>query len=205
MSFLQQLGWREATKNFDATKKIDAETLEKILTATQMTPSSFGLQPYKIYVVSDEEVRKKIQENAWNQAQVVDASHLLVFCSRTDILEKRIDELLEASSGGNVEIKEKMKGYEDLMRQFLGQRDAEKMRAWADRQTYIALGFAMAACAEIKVDSCAIEGFSPEKTDEILGLPENEKSVVLLPIGYRKEDNGRPKVRFSKKDLFTIS
>lgn len=202
MSFLSQLNWREATKNFDTEKKIDNATLEKILEAIQMTPSSFGLQPYKIYVVTDMQTRKKIQENAWNQAQVTDASHLLVFCSRTDILEKRIDELMEINSGGNPEMKEKMKGYEDLMRQFLGQRDNEKMQAWADRQTYISLGFAMAACAELGVDSCAIEGFSPEKTDAILELPQQEKSVVLLPIGFRKEENGRPKVRFSKEDLF---
>lgn len=203
LSFLTQLNWREATKKFDTEKKIDHVTLEKIVKAIQMAPTSFGLQPFHVHIVQDLDKRIRIQETAHGQPQVSECSHLLVFCTRTDIPEKRIDELLEIISGGSEEQKEKLKGFSDVVHNFLGKMNKDEQKAWADRQTYIALSFAIAACAELGVDSCPMEGFSPEKTDEILHIPKNQKTVVLLPIGYRKEKSSRPKVRFPKKDLFS--
>lgn len=203
MSFLSQLNWRFAAKDFDSTKKVNEQDLQKILDAITLSPSSFGLQPFHVNVITNQDVKEEIQKNAWNQPQVRNCSHLLVFSSRTDILENRIGELIDISSGGDAEIKKNLHDYEELMRRFLGKLSQEQTKSWADHQTYIALGFAMAACAELNIDSCPIEGFSPEETDTILNLPAHIKSVALLPIGYRKEDPKRPKVRFSEEDLFT--
>ena len=107
-------------------------------------------------------------------------------------------------SGGDRNIREKMSRYEDVIRSFLKGKSKDDIKRWADRQTYIALGFAMASCTELKIDSCPIEGFVPEKIDVILNFPEHLKSVVLLPMGYRTEEPSHPKVRFPKEDLFTL-
>ncbi len=203
MTFLSQLTWRNATKDFDPDKRVSDEDLAKIKDSIRMSPTSFGLQPYHVVIVTDAETRAQIREHAWGQAQITDSSHLLVFCTRLDITEKRIDQLIALASGGNPAAKEALAGYEGMMRNALGSRSAEVLKAWGDRQTYIALGFAMAACAELQVDSCPIEGFVPEEVDKILKLPPHIKSVAMLPIGYRKADPTKPKVRFSEADLFS--
>ncbi len=203
-SFLEHLEWRNAEKNFDPAKKVSEEGLNKVLEAVRFTPTSFGLQPFHVYVVTDEAVRGKIREASWGQAQVTDASHLLVFASRLGINE-RIEKYFQIASGGDAAVRESMKGYEDMMRGFAGGMTPEREKHWADKQAYIALGFALAACAELEIDSCPMEGFDPSAVDALLGLPENMKSVVMLPIGYRKDMPHHPKVRFGADDLFTIA
>ncbi len=203
MTFLSQLTWRNATKDFDPDKNVSAEDLAKIKDSIRMAPTSFGLQPYHVVVVTDADTRKQIREHAWGQAQITDSSHLLVFCTRLDISEKRIDQLIAMMSGGNPAAKEALAAYEGMMRNMLGTRSEAEIKAWGDRQTYIALGFAMAACAELQVDSCPIEGFVPEEVDKILKLPPHLRSVVMLPIGYRQGEPTRVKVRFGEDDLFS--
>jgi nitroreductase len=201
-AFLDQLAWRNAEKHFDASKKLDEETLQKILHATQMAPSSFGIQPYHVYVVSNPEVKAKLREAAWNQAQFTEASHLLVFASRTDHLA-RADQYFELATGGSAEARTQMKAYEDMMKGFIAAMPEAAHKPWADRQTYIALGFALAAAAELEVASCPMEGFDSKAFDEILGLPAHMKSVVSLSLGYGNGAPTRPKVRFPETDLFT--
>lgn len=200
--FLDQLDWRRAVKTYDPEKKLSEETIQHILRATQMAPSSFGIQPYHVYVVTDVAVREKLRAAAWDQAQFTDASHLLVFATRTDVMQ-RIDEYFDTASGGDEEKKAAMQGYRDMMEGFIGGMPQEAQKPWADRQTYIALGFALAAAAELEVDSCPMEGFSTADFDQILGLPENMKSVVCLSLGYTNEEATRAKVRFDQDDLFT--
>lgn len=200
--FLEQLDWRRAVKVYDPEKKISEEDMKQILRASQMAPSSFGIQPYHVYIVTDVAVREQLRAEAFDQAQFTDASHLLVFASRTDMNE-RIDGYFETASSGDAEKKAAMQGYRDVIEGFVGNMPAEKQKNWADRQTYIALGFALAAAAELEVDSCPMEGFNPAKFDEILGLPEHMKSVVCLSLGYASEPAKRPKVRFPESDLFT--
>jgi nitroreductase/dihydropteridine reductase len=200
--FLSQLDWRFAAKDFVEDKKVSAENLEKIVEAVHLTPSSYGLQPYHVYVVQAEEIKQKIQEIGFNQPQYGHSTAILVFCSRTDVLQ-RIDEYQETVSGGNPEVKEKLQGYTDIMRGTFKEKTVDERKAWADRQTYLALGFAMAACAELEVDSCPMEGFIPAKMDELLELPTHMKSVACLTLGYRTADPKRGKFRFSKEDLFT--
>jgi nitroreductase len=200
--FLEQLNWRHAEKNFDAEKTLEDAQLNAILEATRMSPSSFGIQPYHVYVVSDASVKTKLRAAAYDQAQFTDASCLLVFASRTDHM-KRVDQYFEYASDGDAETREKLKGYEDMMRGFIQNMPQEAWKPWADRQTYIALGFALAAAAELEVQSCPMEGFDTKQFDEILGLPEHMKSVVVLSLGYSDGSPARSKVRFPEDDLFT--
>ena len=202
MTFLSQLNWRHATKSFDPNKKVSDEDLEKIKDAIQMAPTSFGLQPFHVKIITAPAIRDQIRPVSWDQAQITDSSHLLVFCARTDAMS-RIDGYMEIASGGNPEARGKLEMYENLMKGALEPRSPEELKHWADKQTYIAHGFALAACAELKIDSCPIEGFDPAAVDKILGLPENTQSVVLMPIGYRAEEPKHGKVRFPESDLFS--
>lgn len=202
MSFLSQLDWRHATKNFDPNKKVPDDQLAQLKEAIQLTPTSFGLQPFHVKIVDSEAIKAAIKPHAWDQAQITDCSHLLVFCARTDVMD-RVNQYFEVATGGNAEVREKMKGYEDLMVGALQPRNEAQHEEWANRQVYIAHGFALAACAELEIDSCPIEGFVPAEADKILELPSHIKSVVLMPIGYRAEEPSHGKVRFPESDLFS--
>jgi nitroreductase len=186
MSFLSNLSWRYATKSFDTSKKVSEIDLEKILEAIRLTPTSFGLQPYHFYVVSNQDIQNKIQEAAWNQPQIGTASHLIIFTARTDF-QTNNNEFFESMSGGNPDVRTKLKGYEDMITGSVGAKSPEDYLTWASKQVYIAHGFALAACAELQIDSCAMEGFDPIAVGKILGLPKNHKALVMLPIGYRAE------------------
>jgi len=200
MTFINNLDWRFAAKSFDPQKSVSDVDLETIKEAISKTPTSFGLEPYHVKVITADDLKEKIKPVSWDQPQITTCSHLLVFCYRTDIVDDRINAYVENATGGNEAGKAAMEGYRQLMHDNISQRDVP---VWASRQTYIALGFAMAACAELQVDSCPIEGFDPAAVDAILDLPEHLKSVVLLPIGYRSEDPNRPKVRFPKDEIFS--
>lgn len=202
-SFLSHLSWRFAVTDFDPQRKVSEEDLQKILEAIRMAPSSFGLQPYHIFVITNEELRKRLREKGFNQPKITEGSHFLVFASRTDILE-RIENYMQMASGGDSEIRAKMKGYEDMMKGSMQGKSTQDLKTWSDRQTYIALGFGLAACAELGIDSGPMEGFEPPAYDQILNLPESMKSVVAMAIGYRAHDPERPKVRFSNEDLFSF-
>ena len=200
MSFLTQLNWRYATKKFDTSKKVSDEQLAAIQNAIKMAPTSFGLQPFHVVVVSNPELKTKLRAVSWDQSQVTDASHVLVFCARTDVLP-RVGQYFTGLTQGNAEIRASLKGYEDMMTGFASGLDAQTVHKWATYQAYIALGFAMAACAEIEVDSCPMEGFDRDAYNTILELPENMKAQVILPIGFRAADDIiRPKFRFD--DIF---
>lgn len=200
MSFLTQLSWRYATKQFDSTKKLSEEQLQKVMEAIKMVPTSFGLQPFKVILVTNQDTRLKLKDAAWGQSQVIDASHLLVFCANTDVLP-RVNTYFEMASAGNSELRTSMKGYEEMMSGFVSSLPAENMLPWTTRQVYIALGFALAACAELEIDSCPMEGFDPQQFKTILELPESINPVVILPVGFRSVDDVvHPKVRFN--DLF---
>lgn len=195
-NFLSQLQWRHATKIFNPEKKIDSETVRKILESIQMTPSSLGLQPYKVLIIEDQKQKDELQTYSKNQPQIGTASHVLVFCRDTNV-DETIKEYSKNALKAGV-------NPEDL-NHFLAMLKTYKSKcteSWANEQVYLALGFAMAACAELEIDSCAIGGFEPEKYDKMLNLPPHIKSSVVLPIGYRQDDPIRPKVRKTKSQLF---
>lgn len=200
MSFLSNLEWRYATKKFDTSRKVSPEDLEKILEAIRMTPTSFGLQAYRFYVVSDPEILEKIQAVSFHQQQVGTASHLIVMCARNDLMQAK-DEYFDALSGGNPEARASLAGFEQMLTGYIPSSSPE----WAKKQTYIAMGFLLAACAELRIDSCAMEGFDPVAVAGILSLPENLSVASMTPIGYRAPDQvPQGKVRFPKEKLFTF-
>lgn len=200
--------WRYATKKFDATKKVSEEDLDTILEAIRLSASSYGLQPYHILVVTNKEIKEKLKPFSWGQSQITDASHLIVFANQADFGGELVDDYLSIlSQTRNVPLEE-LKGYGDFVKSKLIDMPTEVKTNWTARQVYIALGNALQATAELKIDSTPMEGIEPEKYDEILNLSEKGlATAVVLAIGYRSDEDETqhlPKVRKSKEELFTL-
>ncbi len=200
---LDALNWRYATKAFDASQIIPAETWSALEESLVLTPSSFGLQPWKFLVIQDKALRESLVPHAWGQRQVADCSHLVVMTVKKSLSVADIDAFLARIvevRGGTADA---LLGYRKMM---LGSHEQGFMSTdWAKKQAYIALGQFMAACALLKIDTCPMEGFVGSKFDEILGLEaQGLTTAVLCPAGYRSVDDKYaviPKVRFAAKDV----
>lgn len=206
-NILENRTWRYATKKFDSTKKISEEDFDLLMESVRLSASSYGLQPYQIFVVSNKEIRERLKPVSWGQSQITDASHLIVFANQTEFGGELVDDYLTTlSKTRNVPLNE-LKGYGDFAKSKLIDLSAEIKSNWAAKQVYLALGNLMQAAAELKIDTCPMEGFDAEKYNDILGL--NEKSLtasIVLPIGYRSEEDETQhyaKVRKSKEELIT--
>ena len=188
---LHALNWRYATKTFDASKIIPEATWKTLEETLVLSPSSFGLQPYRFLVVKDAAIRKQLQPHSWNQTQVVDASHYIVFAARTGITENEIDAFLNRIVEVRGIPRESLEGYRGMMYGSLLSPGAEaRIPHWAALQAYIALGNLMTAASLVGVDTCAIEGFAPAEYDAILGLKEQGyASVVCCALGYRSAED----------------
>lgn len=199
--------WRYATKKFDPTKKISGDDLEILLEATRLSASSYGLQPYHVIVVSDQKVKEQLKPASWDQSQITDASHVIIFANATDFGEELVDDYLANVSETRGVPAEGLKGYSDFMKSKLIDLPKETKSTWTAKQAYIAFGNLMQAAAELRIDTCPMEGFESEKYNEILGLDEkNLNAAVVLTVGYRSEEDATqhlPKVRKSKEELFT--
>jgi len=202
MSFLDNLEWRFATKKFNPESKLSSENLTKILRAIRFAPTSMGLEPFHVFVIKDSQLREKLREHSFNQPQVTDASHLLVFCTRTDISD-RINDYIDLAGAGGKTSKEKLQPLKMMLEDSTKNMSAEELLNWTRRQAYLALGFGLSACAELKIDSCPMEGFVPDEVDKVLGLPKHLRSVAYLAVGYRQTGPSRNKIRFSETELFT--
>ena len=187
---LDLLQWRYATKKMDPKQAVSDDKVEQILEAVRLTASSSGLQPYEVIVVTNPQVRERIQAIAWNQAQITEGSHLLVFAAWDNYTVERINMMFDLV---NDERGFKNQGWEDYRQMLLGiypPRDAEVNFQHAARQAYIGLGTALLAAAELEVDSTPMEGFDPNALDEILDLRSRGlRSVAILPLGYREAEN----------------
>ena len=206
MNLTENLKWRYATKKFDASRKISSENLEKIKEAVQLSASSYGLQLYKVFILEDRELREKLKAVSWGQRQITDASYLIVFCNYSEVKDEHVDEYLQLKARAEqVDIGD-FKGYGDFMKKKIQEKSATELRSWTASQTYLALGNLLAACAELKVDACPMEGFEPEAYNKILGLTEQGlNAAVIAAIGYRSEDDPAqqtPKVRKPVDMLF---
>ncbi len=208
MELLDKLNWRYAAKAMNG-EKVAQEKVDNIIEAISLAPTSSGLQPFKVFVITNQEVKEKIRPIAWNQSVITDCSHLLVFAAwdtyTADRINKQFD-LVNTVRGF------KNEGWENYRQMLLGsypQQDEEVNFNHAAKQAYIALGHAMIAAAYEEVDSTPIEGFVPAKLDEILGLREKGlRSSVILTLGYRQADKdwlvNLKKVRKPKEDLVTL-
>ena len=206
MKLIENLKWRYATKKYDTSKKVSAEDMNQIKEAIRLSASSYGLQLFKVLDVEDKTIREKLLPASWGQTQISDASHLLVFCGYADVKDEDVDEYMNLKAEvSNIDV-EKLKGYGDFVKGTLNKFPVEFKQMWTAKQTYIALGNAMAACAELKIDSTPMEGFEAEAYNEILGLSEKGlKADVVLAVGYRSDEDDtqhHPKVRKSVESLF---
>lgn len=204
--FIEQQNWRYATKKFDATKKISTSDLEILKEAIRLSTSSYGLQPYKVFIVENPEIREQLKPASWDQSQIVDASHLVVFANYTSLDESVIDNYIKRISKTREIAEENLKGYGDFMKsKILGLTPAQQA-VWTSKQTYLALGNLLNAAAELEIDVTPMEGFEPEKYNDILKLSEqNLNASLVATIGYRHEEDANQhvkKVRKSKEELF---
>ncbi|MCQ0110239.1 Nitroreductase [Zhouia amylolytica] len=206
-NIIENLKWRYATKKFDPSKKISPQDLETLKEAIQLSASSYGLQPYQVLIIEDQEIREKLKPAAWNQTQITDASHLVVFANKVNLSPKDTEAYMNnISATRNIPV-DSLNGFSEMINGVVNSLPEDAKAVWTSKQTYIALGNLLAAAAELKIDSCPMEGFEADKFNEILGL--NEKGLnaaVIAPVGYRSEEDNTQeyiKVRKPKTELFT--
>ena len=204
--FISNQKWRYATKKFDSSKKINSEDLAILKEAIQLSTSSYGLQPYKVFIIENQEIRAKIQPVAWGQSQIVDASHVIVFANMLNFGEEEIESYLRNLAETRRINIEKIKPYGDFMKLKIIELPEETRNNWTSKQTYLALANLLNAAAELKIDVTPMEGFDPKAVNEILGLTEMGLNASLIAtVGYRHADDATQhyaKVRKSEKELF---
>ncbi|SFF11351.1 NAD(P)H-dependent oxidoreductase [Flavobacterium xueshanense] len=205
-TFLENQNWRYATKKFDATKKITTEDLNTLKEAIRLSTSSYGLQPYKIIIVENPELRAQLQVAAYGQAQVVDASHLIVFANEMNFGEEGIVNFSKNMSETRGIPLESIQGYVEYMKSNIVNLSEETRNIWSAKQTYLALGNLLNVAAELKIDTTPMEGFVPAQVNEILGLDKLGLNATLLAtLGYRHDEDATQhykKVRKSNEELF---
>ena len=180
--------WRYATKKYDATKKVAQVDVDKIVEAIRLTPTSSGLQQFRLLVITNQEVKNQIVPIAFGQQIVADCSHLLVFAAWDRYTEERIVSMYDYITVERDQPADRFNAYTERLKAKYLPQEAEENFIHTARQAYIGLGLAMAQAAELKVDCTPMEGFDNDKLDELLGLPaKGLKSVLLLPLGYRDE------------------
>lgn len=205
-NIIEALNWRYATKKFDSEKKINKEDLKNMLEALRLSPSSYGLQPWKFILVNNIDVREKIRVAAYDQSQITDASQIIIFANKKNIDDNLADEYLQfVSKEKNVDISH-LQGFGGMIKGSFKGRTNEELKSWATSQLYLALGTLLTSCAVSGIDACPMEGFDRSKVDEILGLSAlGLESKVIVAMGYRSPDDTSAlskKIRFPKEEVF---
>jgi nitroreductase len=203
---LKALEWRYATKRFDANKKLSPEVWNALERALVLTPTSYGLQPYRFIILTNLEKRAELLAHSWNQPQVVDCSHYVVIAAKTKVTESDIDNWIQRIANVREIPAEKLAAYRGMMIGDVVHGSRGKIsHEWAIRQVYIALGNLMTSAAVIGVDTCPIEGLVPAEYDRVLGLTDSGyATAVACAVGYRADNDkyaALPKARFEATDL----
>jgi len=205
-TIIESLNWRYSTKKFDTTKKIAKTDLEILKEAIRLSASSYGLQPYQVIIVENEDLRQQIKTVAWNQSQVTDASDVLIFANMTDVGTKEVQSYIENMATTRAIPSTSLKGFEDMMNNVVTTLTPEAKEVWTAKQTYIALGTLLSAAADLKIDATPMEGFDMNAVNKILQLPEKGLSATLIvTLGYRHENDTTQflkKVRKPNEELF---
>ena len=206
MEAIQHLQWRYATKKYNGSQ-IDKDNLHTILESIRLTPTSLGMQPFKVLVIDNPELREKMLPIAHNQSQIKDASHLILFAANTQISEETVDTYMNNVATTRQMPIENLAGFKGMINGFVGSKNEAQITEWASRQCYIALGVAMATAASLKVDTTPMEGYKANEMDELFNLKaQGYASAVLLAVGHRDEENDQlaklAKVRKSAETLF---
>jgi nitroreductase len=199
-----QLNWRYAVKKFDPARRIADQDWTALEQSLVLSPSSFGLQPWRFVVVQDQEIRSQLLPVSWNQRQVVDASHLVVLAARQNLNADDVQRFLQSTSDIRSVPVESLEGYRQMMLGFLSSPQLD-VNAWAERQVYLALGTFLTTAAMMGIDTCPMEGIVPAQYDTLLGLTgSGYRTSVAVAAGYRAADDkyaSLPKVRFSASEL----
>ena len=203
---LKTLNWRYATKKFDSSKKISAEDWQALEQSLVLAPSSFGQQPWKFFVIRNSSLRQQLQQQAWDQSQVTDASHLVVLAIKQGIDNDDVDRYLDRVMEVRQTPKEKLAGMEKAIKGFLENSPFPlEPNDWSTRQVYLALGFLVYSAALLKIDACPMEGFKPAECDKLLGLSDRGyASRVLCALGYRSPEDklaDMAKVRYATDEV----
>ncbi|CAI8394487.1 MAG: Oxygen-insensitive NAD(P)H nitroreductase [Flavobacterium sp. SCGC AAA160-P02] len=199
MDSIENLEWRYAVKKFDPQKFIDQSKINTLKKAFNLTATSYGLQPIKLLIIKNKEIQEELLKYSWNQQQVVQASHLLVICIDTKIDESDVEKYFDRVQKIRNTPDKTIQPFRDYLKKTITNKSKDDLQSWSKNQAYLALGNLLTVCANEKIDSCPMEGFIPEKYDEFLKLKEkNLTSVLVLPVGYRSENdlmNHQKKVR----------
>lgn len=205
MSVIESLKWRSAIKKFDPGKKVSSVDIEQLIEAANLAATSGGLQPFKVVVVAEGELKSQIAQHAFGQQQVKDASHVLVFSVETDISVNTVDAYTKRAAEVRGLGKESLIGYSDSMKTYISSMDTNQRIAWGKNQAYIALGTVLAVAAERRIDTCPMEGFDAIMFQQILGLkPKKLMPVLILPVGFRSEKDvhsKEAKIRKKREDF----
>jgi len=208
MELLDKLNWRYAAKAMNG-EKVAQEKIDNIIEAISLAPTSSGLQPFEIIVITNQTIKEKIKPIAWNQSVITDCSHLFVFAAWDTYTADRINKMFDLTNTIRGFKNEGWENYRQMLLKSYPQKDEQENFNHAAKQAYIAFSLAIAAAAFEEIDSTPLEGFDPDALDEILGLREKGlRSCVMLPIGYRDDKNdwlvNLAKIRKSKEDLVTV-
>lgn len=202
MHFIDDLKWRYATKAFDPNQVVPEETIQQLLEATNLTATSYGLQPFQLVVVRDQQLQDRLITSSYGQRQVADASHVIVLAIRTNVDDQYISRYVDFTESERGLDPGALDRFKEVMIQFISNMSDEAQRNWASKQAYIALGSLLAACAVTRVDACPMEGFVAAEYDEILELGKyNLSACVVVPVGYRAEDDKYSQLKKVRKPL----
>ncbi|OMQ11930.1 NAD(P)H-dependent oxidoreductase [[Flexibacter] sp. ATCC 35103] len=205
-TLLDNLNWRYATKKFDATKKISTEDLNTLKEAVRLAASSYGLQPYKVIIVENPEIREQLKAAAYGQTQITDASQLFVFANDLNAGAESVDAYIKNISETRGVPVDALAGFADMMKGTIANLSQDAKNIWTAKQTYIALGTLLSAASELKIDATPMEGFNPAAFNEILGLDKlGLNASVIATVGYRHDEDDAQhykKVRKSHEELF---
>lgn len=206
MSLVDKLKWRYATKKFDNGQKIASDKLSYILEATQLAPSSYGLQPYRVIVVEDAAVRERLKEASYGQTQITDASQVIVFAVETNLDEGFVKKYMDNTAAIRNIPHESLTDFENIILGTVKRLSKEELKIWSQKQAYIALGVLTAAASEQGIDLCPMEGFDANRYNDILNLTDKGlTATVIATVGYRAADDNYAqlaKVRRAKEELF---
>lgn len=206
MNLLENLNWRHAVKAYDKNKKVSQKDIDAIVEAARLAPSSSGLQPFKVIVVENQEIKEKLVQGALNPECMRDCSHVVIFAAWDRYTAERIDEVYNFTTDERGLPRGRFDSYTDQLKAIYLNQPAEENFAHIARQTYIALGLALAQAAELRIDSTPVEGFKNAVVDEVLELEKlGLKSVSLMYVGYADTANDwiapMKKVRTPKKEF----
>ncbi|MEM9835946.1 MAG: NAD(P)H-dependent oxidoreductase [Bacteroidota bacterium] len=203
---IDALRWRYATKKFDAHRVVPDASISTIKEAVNLAATSYGLQPYRVVLVTDPEVKAKLREAAYGQPQLTDASHIFVFATKTDMTEAYVDDYMQRMADTRGIDVANLEGFSNAIKGSVQAKGPDKIFDWNARQTYIGLGHLLMTAAIHDIDACPMEGFNPTQVDEILGLQEKGLSAsVIAAVGYRSEEDqlaAAPKVRLPLDEFF---